>query len=178
MLEEWKDIKDYPGYQVSNKGRVRTYNKETYNKSHGVRKWKNRILRHKSNSYQTGYRVDLWKDGKPKSFLVARLVAFTFYNQDIDNHSLTVNHIDGNRLNNRLSNLELISLKENIQHAFRTGLCDTSKKIRIEDKITGTVIYPSSLAEGSKIINQNSGYLSNKIKNDIFENQRYKWEII
>lgn len=178
MLEEWKDIKDYSGYQVSNLGRVRTHNKVTYTNKHVKRIWKDRILKYKSKAYQTGYRVDLWKDGKSKSFLVARLVAFTFYNQDINNYDLTVNHIDGNRLNNRLSNLELISLKENIQHAFRTGLCDTSKKIRIEDKITGTVIYPSSLAEGSKIINQNSGYLSNKIKNDIFENQRYKWEII
>ncbi len=177
MQEEWKNIKDYPGYQISNRGRVRTYNKETYTKSHGTRKWKNRILKYKSKSYQTGYRVDLWKDGRPKSFLVARLTAFTFYNQDINNHSLTVNHIDGNRLNNNINNLEIITLKENIQHAFRTGL-QHQIKVKIKDKLTGTIIYPSSLAEGSKIINQNTGYLSNKIKRNIFENKKYSWELI
>lgn len=177
MQEKWKNIQNYKGYQVSNLGRVRTNNKVTKTVKHGIRHWKNRVLKYKSNSYQTGYRVDLWKDGKPKSFLVSRLVAFTFYEKDINNHSLTVNHIDGNRFNNNIDNLELISLKENIQHAFRTGL-QHQIKIKIEDKITGTIIYPSSLSEGSKIINQNIGYLSNKIRRNIYENKKYKWELL
>lgn len=177
MIEEWKNIVDYPGYQVSNIGRVRTYEKITYTRKHGKRNWKNRVLKYKSKSYSTGYRVDLWKNGKPKSFLVARLVAFTFYNKDINNHDLTVNHIDGNRLNNNINNLEIITLKENIQHAFRIGL-QHQIKVKITDKITGTVIYPSSLSEGSKIINQNIGYLSSKIKRNVFENQKYVWEVL
>ena len=48
----------------------------------------------------------------------------------------------------------------------------------IEDKKTGTIIYPSSLVEGSKIIGQNQGYLSAKIIRNIFENEKYKWEVL
>ena len=181
MEEIWKDIPDYEGYQVSNTGRVRTKNKITYTKKHGIRHWKDRILKYKctnENAYKTGYRVDLWKKGKPKTMLVARLVAFTFYEEDINNHNLTVNHIDGNRFNNNLENLELISLKENIQREFRTNLCKTQIKVKIIDKITGTKILPSSLSEGSKIIGFNHRYLSEKINKNIFENDKYRWELL
>ena len=177
-MEEWKDVPDYEGYQVSNLGRVRTYNKVTYTEKHGQRRWKNRILKYKGNTYETGYRVDLWKNGKNKTFLVARLVAFTFLEKDINDLSLTVNHIDGNRFNNQISNLEIISLKENIQHGFRTGLYHSSKKLKITDRITGTIIYPSSLSEGSKLIGYNQGYLSIKIKNNIWQNDKYSWELM
>lgn len=176
--EIWKDIPEYSGYQVSNFGRIRTHNKVTFTEKHGKRFWKDRILKYKGKSIKTGYRVDLWKEGKNKTFLVARLVAFTFYNQDINDHNLTVNHIDGNRLNNNLENLELISLKENIQHAFRTGLQSTPKKVKLVNKITGTIIYPSSLVEGSRLIRKNDRYLSQKINNNIFEDQEYKWVLL
>lgn len=122
MKEVWKDIPNFEGYQVSNLGRVRTHNKITYTKMHGDRHWKDRILKYKGQTYETGYRVDLWKNGKPNTMLVARLVAFTFYDEDINNHKLTVDHIDGNRFNNKLENLELISLAENIRRAFKNGL--------------------------------------------------------
>ncbi len=178
LNEVWLDIPNFEGYQVSNLGQVRTHNKISSSSLYKIRRWKDRILKYKSKSAKTGYRVDLWKDGKPHTLLVARLVAFTFYGQDINNHNLTVNHIDGNRFNNKLSNLELVSIKENIQHAFRTGLASSQIKVKIEDKITGTVIYPSSLVQGSKLINQNEKYLSNKIKNNAYENDRYKWELI
>lgn len=181
MVEIWKDIPNYEGYQVSNLGRVRTHNKITFTEKHGKRHWKDRILKYKStneNAYKTGYRVDLWKNGKPKTFLVARLVAYTFFEKDINDHSLTVNHIDGNRFNNNINNLELITLKENIQHEFRTGLYKKQIKVKITDKTTGTIMYPSSLNEGSKLIYQNPRYLSAKIIENIFENDRYMWELI
>ena len=76
MEEIWKDIPNYNGYQVSNLGRIRTHNKITFTKKHGLRHWKDRILSFKpfTNSNQKskqgmGYRVDLWKDGKPKTRL-------------------------------------------------------------------------------------------------------------
>lgn len=177
-MEKWLDIPNYEGYQVSDKGRIRTYDKISFTKKHGIRKWKNRVLKFKGQNYKTGYRVDLWKNGKPKTFLVARLVAFTFFNKDISNHDLTVNHIDGNRFNNNISNLELVTLKENIQHEFRTGLYKNQIKIKIEDKVTGTIIFPSSLSEGSKLINKNAGYLSCMLKKNKNENEKYKWKLI
>lgn len=179
MEEIWKDIPNYEGYQVSNLGRVRTYNKITYTKKHGKRHWKDRILKYKcinKNAYKTGYKVDLWKDGKNKTFLVARLVAFTFYNEDINNHKLTVDHIDGNRLNNNLDNLELVSLKENIKRAFENDLMP-QKHTKIINKLTNEEIIFKSMTKASKYINHHHGYISDKINKNIHENEEYKWEL-
>lgn len=182
MTEIWKDIPDYSGYQVSDLGRVRTHNKTTITDKHGIRHWKDRILKQKKSTnkyYRQDYRVDLWSAGTHKTLLVARLVAFTFFEENINNRKLTVNHINGNSLDNRLTNLEIIDLKNNIRHGFRTGLYDNvSKKVKITDKLTGTVILPSSLSEGSKLIGHKSGYISDNINKGIFENKRYKWVVI
>ena len=177
-MEEWKDIPDFEGYQVSNRGRVRKKKKKTFTKRHGERKWKDRILHFKSCNCKTGYRVDLWKDGKPKTMLVARLVAFTFYNEDINNHNLTVDHIDGNRFNNNLENLELVSLKENIKRGFNNGLYSCSKKIKLINKNNNYDRIFRSMSEASRIMNKNKGYISSKIKLGIFENKDFKWELI
>lgn len=181
MEEIWKDIPNYKGYQVSNTGKVRTHNKITYTKKHGKRHWKDRILKYKcinKNAYKTGYKVDLWKDGKSKTFLVARLVAFTFYDEDINNHKLTVDHIDGNRLNNNLDNLELVSLAENIKRGFENGLYTVQKKVKIIDKKTRKEIIFNNLSKGSQYMYYNKRYLSEKIKKNIFENDKYKWELV
>ena len=177
MQEIWKDISNYEGYQVSNKGRIRTHNKKTYTKIHGERQWKDRILHYKGNTYKTGYRVDLWKNGKPKSMLVARLVAFTFYNENINNHKLTVDHIDGNRFNNNLDNLELVSLSENIRRAFENDLVP-QKHTKIINKKTNKEIIFKSMSKASQYINKNVGYISAKIKKNKYENKEYKWELL
>ena len=180
MKEIWKDIPNYNGYQVSNTGRVRTHNKITYKQ--GIeRHWKDRILKYKCinrNAYKSGYKVDLWKDGKPHTMLVARLVAFTFYGEDINNHKLTVDHIDGNRFNNNLDNLELVSLAENIKRGFDKGLYSCQKKVKIIGKKTKIEKLFNSLSKGSQFMNYNNGYLSGKIKENIFENDKYEWELV
>lgn len=178
--EIWKDIKYYNGYQVSNYGRIRTNNKITYNKNGIKRKWKNRILKFKisHNKYhRKDYRVDLWKDGKCKTLLVARLVAFTFYEQDIDDKKLTVNHIDGNSENNNINNLEIVTLKENINHAFNNKLYKSCKKIKIINKKTKESKIYRSMLQASISINKNHGYISSKIKNNIYDDENYMWQI-
>lgn len=180
MEEIWKDIPNYDGYQVSNLGRVRTFNKITYTKKHGFRKWKNRILKmklHKTKKRKT-YRVDLWKNGKPKTFLVARLVAFTFLNEDINNKELTVNHKDGNPLNNNIDNLELITLKENIIHGYKTELYHNQIKVKIIDKKSNKEIIFRNLSMGSLFMNYKKSYLSGCKKKDKKENILYKWEYL
>lgn len=123
--EIWKDIKGYEGfYKVSNYGRICSL---LFQNNVVGKKYKRfKILKPKGvnskNVYKTGYRVSLWKNGECKDYLVARLVAYTFYDKDINDNSLTVDHLDCNRLNNNINNLELVTLKENIQRSFKNGL--------------------------------------------------------
>ena len=64
-----------------------------------------------------GYRVTLWKAGKPKTLLVSRLVATTFL-EDLINTDMTVNHKNGDRLDNRIENLEWLTRADNIRYGF------------------------------------------------------------
>ena len=178
--EYWKPIPYYEdSYEASNLGRIRTKEgKTTYTKRHGVRHWAQRILKYKTakeNTYKTGYRVDLWKDGKPKTLLVGRIIASTFIENNLLNMDLTVNHINGNRLDNKIENLEWCSIKENIQKGFETGLFSTQKKIIIVDKRTNEELEFRSLSLASQYLGFNNKYLSNKIKKGKFEILTHKW---
>lgn len=178
MKEIWKDIKDYPGYQASNLGRIRTFNKTTYSKRYGIRKWKDRVLKLKTHHIRKRkfYRITLWKDGKPKELLVARLVAFTFFAEDINNKKLTVNHKDGNPLNNNIENLELISLKDNIIHAYKTGLNTKQKKVKIINKTTNEGKTFRALYLGSLYMGKGKAYLSLCKSKNRMQNDDFKWE--
>ena len=106
MLNEvYKDIVGFEGiYQVSNFGNVKN--------QHG------KIL--KTYQINSGYLCLKLHDatGKRSGHLVHRLVATAF----LDNPKTEVNHIDGNKHNNTLTNLEWCTRSENIRHALDTGL--------------------------------------------------------
>lgn len=111
-MEVWKEIKNYEGlYKVSNLGRVKSFIK----KSNGF------ILKNCFN--KCGYtRVNLFKDEKPHQVRVHVIVARTFLDENYTQKGLFCNHIDGNKQNNKLSNLEIVTRSENELHAFRIGL--------------------------------------------------------
>lgn len=181
--EIWKPIPNYEkDYEASNLGRIRTaITKTSYSKRNGERHWQQRILKYKSkneNTYKTGYRVDLWKNGKPKTYLVARLVASAFIKNELSNNKLTINHIDGNRLNNKIENLEWCSLSDNIKKGFETCLFSSQKKIKIINKITNEENIYRSLSLASQSMGFNNGYLSCQIKKGNYESLNYKWELI
>lgn len=112
LAEYWKDIAGYENkYQVSNLGNVRSLN---YHREHKV---KLLAFIPDSDGYQ---QVKLCKDGKVTLKRVHRLVAETFIEKVLNKDQ--VNHIDGNKKNNCINNLEWVTSKENMEHAFKTGL--------------------------------------------------------
>ena len=175
----WKDIKGFDGYQVSDDGRVRTHNKVTHTERHGDRHWKDRELTYKvghSKRNRGDRRVDLWKDGKPHGFKVSRLVAFTFLDDDINDLTKTVNHKDGDFNNNRIENLELISLGDNIRHGFDNGLYSTAIRIIVTDKKSGESTEHRSMSMASKYVGRSVGYISNLFKKGIYEDTDYTYK--
>lgn len=76
--------------------------------------------RYKVFNKSTKYlRIDLYKNGKVKWFSIHRLVALNFIPNPLK--KLYVNHKDGNKLNNNVSNLEWVTHAENIQHSYKIG---------------------------------------------------------
>lgn len=117
--EIWKDIEGFENYQISNLGNVRALNK--YNRQ-GLSKElvkQSKIIKPIINTH--GYcSVNLYKDKKCYRKDNHRLVAKMFI--PIPKRLLQVNHIDGNKQNNNIDNLEWVSAKENTQHAIKIGL--------------------------------------------------------
>lgn len=173
MNEIWKDIKGYEGYyKASSMGRIKSllFQNNVWNKKYPREK----ILKRRGFTPKTGYRVGLWKNGVERDFLVARLIAFTFFDKDINDRKLTVNHKDGNRMNNNLYNLELVSLGDNIRHAFRTGLIKTCKGIALTDIKTQEKKEFLSMVEAGRYLGKNHGFISCmlKRKQNIYKNFR------
>jgi hypothetical protein len=99
-MEDWKDIIGYEGhYQISRNGEIR-------NK-------KNQIL--KSRVGKRGYyQIDLQKNGNRKNCYIHQLLAIVFLGHIPDGLKSIVDHIDGNKLNNKLDNLQIINHRQNI----------------------------------------------------------------
>ena len=124
MQENWKDVVGYEGYyKVSDKGRVMTVARE-FIKSNGRKcTVKEQIL---SQGVVRGYKcVDLKVRGNRKTMRVHRLVAMAFIGEPSKE---MVNHKDGNKTNNILSNLEWATRSENELHAYNTGLKKSNEK--------------------------------------------------
>lgn len=165
MTELWRNVVGYEGiYEVSNIGRVRTCEgKTTESVRHGTRHWKQRIIKQKygrrnGNKGNKDARVILWKDKKWSTHLVSRLVARAWCDGYAD--GLTVNHIDGNPLNNRLDNLEWCTIKDNIRKGFEDGLYKTQKAVTLT-AANGERLSFRSMAEASRYLGRNNGYISN-----------------
>lgn len=169
----WRDVVGYEGiYEVSNNGLIRTKKgKKTYTKYHGWRTWNQRVLSQKVDEENTR-RVNLWKDGKYKTHLVHRLVAEAFIPK-IKGKDF-INHKDGNRRNNNVSNLEWCDYDENINHAFDNGLIKTSHAIKLVDIKTGKEYIFRSKSKASKFLGRNVGYISLLLKRGKDEADGYK----
>ena len=118
QVEIWKDIPGWEGYyQVSNMGRVKSLSRITHRLGTPVR-LNDRILAIRING--RGYvTVILYKDGMKKSARTHSLVCLAFLGYNRVGNNFDINHIDGNPLNNKLSNLEIVTHRDNCSICFR-----------------------------------------------------------
>lgn len=115
ICEEWRPIKGYEGiYEVSNLSRVKSLARKGNNRT-----LKDRIMRQYVG--KTGYKqIRLCKNNETKLCRVHILIARAFVENPC-NYPI-INHIDGNKCNNNISNLEWCSFSHNARHAYDTGL--------------------------------------------------------
>lgn len=166
-MEIWKDIEDYEGlYQISNLGRVKSLERKIKRRNDRIQTVKERIL--KLNLDKEGYHtVKLHKEGKGKNFKVHRLVALAFISNP--DNKLEVNHIDGIKTDNKVTNLEWNTRNENMQHAVDNGLHDQKGSKSNTAKLTEEQVLEimdsnSTCRVLAKIYNVNSSTI-NRIKN-------------
>lgn len=113
MTESWVPIFEYPKYEVSDRGNVR-------NRLTG------RILRPQRVGQGLPYlQVSLSMNGVVEQRKIHRLVAAAYIG--VVPIGMTVNHKDGDKLNNFVSNLEIVSYSQNNRHAFAMGLKQSTK---------------------------------------------------
>lgn len=118
VVEEWKDIENYEGYyQVSNFGNVKSVDRVVKNINGPLeRKLNGKVMSLKKD--RCGYLcVSLTKEGKRKTSLIHRLVAQAFIPNP--ENKPEVNHIDENKENNLMENLEWVSSEENCNYGTR-----------------------------------------------------------
>lgn len=133
MTEEWKDIEGYEGfYQVSSMGRVRSIDRYTARTKGSFHYVRGKIL--SAGTDRWGYRFVILQNGQKKCRMVHKLVAEAFMEPKQD--GFVINHIDGNKSNNSVSNLEYCTQSENMYHAVRMGLVKTIPVVMLE-KTTG-----------------------------------------
>ena len=121
VQEIWKTIKDYPNYQVSDLGNVKSLNRIVRSKG-GFRNINERVLKPHANS--KGYLgVSLSKNNIKKTKVVHQLVAIAFLNYKPDGtHKIVVDHKNNKeRYNNSVDNLQLITGRENISKDRTNG---------------------------------------------------------
>ena len=128
--EEWRNILGYEGrYHVSSFGRVKSLERTVYKSNKSIQPFKERIRKPYFNS--GGYCiVNLWKEGKGKTFKTSILVAMAFLDHKPDGHKVIVDHKDNIKTHDYLSNLQLISSRENnSKDRFRVNY--TSKHVGV-----------------------------------------------
>lgn len=175
-MEEWRDVEGYEGlYKISSYGNV-----------YGIRSKK--MLKQKDNK---GYlMVNLYKDNHCKTFAVHRIVAKKFVPNREGKRE--VNHIDENKKNNKASNLEWVTPKENANWGSRNkriseyvrshpgiGFCRNSRKLKqIDPKSNEVINIYNSISEVCKIYGYHQGNISECCLGKRNKANGYKWEFV
>jgi len=166
MIEIWKDIKGYEGlYKISNCGRVKSLRR-------------NIIMKIALDNYNY-YHINFQVNNISETIKIHRLVALNFI-PNPDNKP-QVNHIDGNKKNNHVSNLEWCTNQENSIHAHKIGLVKNKNNNHLKKPIRITKGNFSktfdSMVDCSIYLNVSNKTISNNIKRNC-KSKGYTIELI
>ena len=187
-MEKWKDIYGFPGYQVSNWGNVRSFwVKRRCETGYGTYRALVDIphLVPQSDDGNGYMKVALKRPDDPRTYCrkVHRLVAEAFIPRE-DEEADTVDHIlygPEGKLDNSVNNLRWVSRRENIQKAYRDGMCD--ERIRLQNKPiiaidlwTGEEAYFHSIGEAAVYLGMDRSSISHVLLGDYYRVGHYRFE--
>lgn len=189
MVEVWRNIEGFLGYQVSSEGRVRTFWKRKHRSSGYGCDWvlnDTPSLMSLSDDGNGYLKVMLYNrnDGKRYCKKIHRLVAEAFIPKPQGNGEYTVDHIRSGpegKLDNSIRNLRWILRRENIQKAYRDGMCDerirkSQKPIIAVDLWTDREFYFNSIKEAAYELNLDRSSISHVLIGDIEKTSHYTFE--
>lgn len=187
MIEEWKDIEGFEGYQVSSKGNVRSFwKRKHYPTGYGSYSYlsdeaKIMPTSNDGNGYQKLMLYDR-KNNKRKCKKVHKLVADAFIPCEFDDY--TADHIKPGpegKLDNSVENLRWLPRGENVRKAYHDGMHNNRilksyKDIIAIDLWTGDEIYFSSIQEAANELHLNRTSISHVLRGDINKVSHYRFE--
>lgn len=187
MSERWKDIDGFDGYQVSDKGRVRSF-WERHHKAKGYgAEWRiseNPSILSASDDGNGYLKVALTnhRDGCRYCRKIHRLVAEAFIPHSSSDD--TVDHIISGKkgkLDNSVENLRWVSRAENIRKAYRDGMCDDRirrqrRPVVATDTWLGEEVYFPSASEAAKFLGVDTSTVIHAIGRDLMVSKRYIFE--
>ena len=164
QMEIWVTINNHKDYEISNMGKVR--NRHTQEEISG-------------DVNTAGYRRVTLYYGKKKRYFIHRLVALHFCDGYSEN--FVVNHIDGNKLNNKADNLEWITRSANDKHAYRKKLRISNNKTKVakKDIQTGEIIETyESIKDALQANGMKGSNISSVCSGDRSSAGGFRWEYI
>lgn len=186
-METWKDIEGFPGYQVSDRGRIRTYwKRKHYPTGYGSYNYiSDTPTIMKQSDDGNGYlKVMLYRKGDEKRYCkkTHRLVAEAFIPHKPEDD--TVDHIESGIIgknNNSVDNLRWVSRAENIKKAYHDGMCDSrikrqNKSIFAIDLWTDEEIYFDSIKDAARELGIDRSSISHVLLGDYEKTGHYRFE--
>lgn len=176
MKEIWKDVSGYEGiYQISNFGNIKRLSYSIIRSNGNKQSWKEKILNPtKDASGYYGIRSCTKTTGKSETLRIHRLVAEAFIPNP--NNLPCVNHKDGNKLNNKVDNLEYCTYSHNIKHAFNNGLRHDTKKINQYDLNGNFIATYNSIREAERITGTRNTGINECLHNNYKSSNGFIWK--